>query len=161
MLKCTNSLHKVVVPLARISRLFSRGSGNGGQNLHASHSRCLLKFNINDSSDWMPLHIREVFVSQFGQYVSPRGTVVIVREDTRSARDNEKLAIAELQSLLDKCELIATEERPPEPDYDTELERLKASKSQQQLQRYKDRMLASKRIRGQVKRNRAKQLDYD
>lgn len=154
MLRCSRELMKIHIPLSRVQRLFSRGSGNGGQNLHASNSRCLLKFNINETGDWLPLKIREIFISQYGQYISPRGTVVIVREDTRSAKDNEKLAIGELQSLLDKCEEIAADERPPEPQFETELERVKASRSAAQQARYKNRLLEEKRLRSEVKRNR-------
>lgn len=144
---------KVHIPLSRVSRLFSRGSGNGGQNLHASHSRCLLKFNIN-SADWLPLRVRESFIRNNGQFISPKGTVVIVREDTRSPADNEKLAVGQLQAMLDKALEAAEDARPAETVHVTEQERIKSTKTNAQIQRYRDTMRMEKRIRSETKRNR-------
>lgn len=148
---------KVTIPLNRIERLFSRGSGNGGQNLHASHSRCLLKFNIN-SADWVPLSVRNTFIESFGEYISPRGTVVIVREDTRSPTDNEKLAVKQLQSMLDKAEELSLVERD-DREFITEQERIKSTKTKRQVERYKDRMLDEKRIKSQTKQSRNRKWD--
>ena len=148
---------KVTIPLNRLEKSFSRGSGNGGQNLHASHSRCLIKFNLFISADWLPHAVREVFYRQYGDFVSPRGTVVIAREDSRSASDNEKLAVKQLQAMLDKAEELACaaeEKLKNTSNFSTEQERIKASKSQDQIQRYKDRMLFSKRMRSHVKSTR-------
>ncbi len=150
---------KVTIPHARVDRLFSRGSGNGGQNLHASNSRCLLKFNIN-TADWIPLKVRNVFIEQFGSHISSKGTVIIVREDTRSATDNEKLAFKQLQTMLDKSEEIA--ERPPldDTEYATEGERIKANKSLSQIERHKDRVIESKKSRSDVKQHRKKTTQF-
>jgi len=146
---------KVNIPQARIDRSFSRGSGNGGQNLHASNSRCLLKFNIN-TADWIPLRVRDVFVQQFGSHISSKGTVVIVREDTRSATDNEKLAFKQLQSMLDKSEEIAQRTPSDDTDHLNEVERIKATKSIGQIEGHKDRVIGSKKTRSDVKQHRKK-----
>jgi protein subunit release factor B len=150
---------KVNIPQARIDRSFSRGSGNGGQNLHASNSRCLLKFNLK-TAYWIPLKVRDVFVEQFGSHISSKGTVVIVREDTRSATDNEKLALKQLQSMLDKSEEIA--QRPPSDDTDhlTEVERIKSTKSMGQIERHKDRVIGFKKTRSDVKQHRKKTSQF-
>ncbi len=150
---------RVNIPQSRIDRSFSRVSGNGGQNLHASNSRCLLKFNIN-TADWIPLKVRDIFVQQFGSHISSKGTVVIVREDTRSATDNEKLALKQLQSMLDKCEEIA--QRPPSDDTDhlNEVERIKSTKSIGQIERHKDRLIGSKKTRSDVKQHRSKTSQF-
>jgi protein subunit release factor B len=144
---------KVDIPSTRVERLFSRGSGNGGQNLHASNNRCLLKFNIN-AADWIPVKVRSVFIAQFGSHISSKGTVVIVREDSRSAADNEKLALKQLQSMLDKCEEIAQRPPPDDTDHVNELEKIKASKSASQIERHKDRVINSKKTRSNVKQHR-------
>lgn len=149
---------RVTIPSGRIQSLFSRGSGNGGQNLHASNSRCMLKFNL-DSADWIPLSVRNAFTKIHGDYVSSRGTVVIVREDTRSAADNQKLAMKQLQSMLDQAEEVSLIEKP-DIVHETELGKIKSMKSEAQIQRYKDRMLEEKRLKSQVKRNRANR-DWD
>lgn len=150
---------KVDIPQSRVERLFSRGSGNGGQNLHASNSRCLLKFNIN-TADWIPLKIRNVFITQFGSHISSKGTVVIVREDSRSAADNEKLAFKQLQTMLDKCEEIAQRPPPDDTDHPNEAERIKASKSVSQIERHKDRVIGSKKTRSDVKQHRRKTTQF-
>lgn len=143
---------KVTIPVGRLNILFSRGSGNGGQNLHASNSRCMLKFDIN-KADWIPMSVRHAFISTHGEHISSRGTVVIVREDTRSAADNEKLAIKQLQSMLDKAEDISLVEKPT-TSFVTEQERIKSTRTEAQVERYKNRVLDSKKIKSQVKRNR-------
>lgn len=149
---------KVTIPTGRIQSLFSRGSGNGGQNLHASNSRCMLKFNIN-SAEWIPLSVRNAFIQIHGEHISPRGTVVIVREDTRSASDNQKLALRQLQAMLDKAEEVSLIDKS-DTKYETELDKIKSTKSEAQIQRYKDRMLEEKRLKSQVKRNRGSR-DWD
>lgn len=145
---------KVYIPLPRIERSFSRGSGNGGQNLHASHSRCLLKFNIN-SADWLSVKVRDSFLELYGEFVTPRGTVVVVREETRSPSDNEKLAIKQLQTMLDKAEELSLVDRT-KVEYVTEQERIKSNKTDAQIARYKERTLRDKKLRSQVKRNRSR-----
>ena len=142
----------MTIPNGRIQALFSRGSGNGGQNLHASNSRCMLKFNIN-SADWMPLAVRNSFIELHGEFISPRGTVVVVREDSRSATDNQKLAMKQLESMIDKAEQHSAIDRS-HPEFQTEQERIKATKTDRQIERYKNRILESKRKDSQVKKNR-------
>ena len=146
---------KVNVPASKLEILFSRGSGNGGQNLHASNSRCLIKFNIN-KADWMPLTVRNAFLETFGDRVTGNGNVVIVREDTRSAADNQKLALRQLQAMVDKAEELSLVERPTE-EFATERERIESTKSRAQLERYKRRTLEEKRKNSEVKRNRRNQ----
>jgi protein subunit release factor B len=148
---------KVNIPTSRIEKLFSRGSGNGGQNLHASHSRCQIKFDIN-AADWIPIRVKHIFLQQFGKFVTSKGIVVITREDTRSPSDNEKLAIKELQTMLDKSEALSLIERD-DVQYETELERIKSTKTESQVARYKNRMLKEKKMRSDVKRNRNRKWD--
>ena len=148
---------KIDIPLSRIERLFSRGSGNGGQNLHASNSRCQIKFDMN-TAEWIPLKVRHAFLEQYGNFVSSKGVVIITREDTRSPSDNEKLAIKQLQSMLDKSEELSMVERQ-DIEYETEQERIKSSKTKSQIARYKDRMLKEKKLRSEVKRNRNRDWD--
>ena len=143
---------KVTIPLSRIDRSFSRGSGNGGQNLHASHSRCLLKFNIN-TADWLDLKIKDAFLRQFGDAVTSRGMVVIVREDTRSPSDNEKLAIKQLRTMLDKAEEISLIERESR-NFETEQARIMSTKSRAQIERYRYRTIEEKKLKSMVKQNR-------
>lgn len=153
---------KVSIPHNRLSKSFSRGSGNGGQNLHASHSRCLIRFNLT-RDDWLPSPVRDAFLQLYGNYVSARGTVVIVREDSRSAADNEKLAMEQLQKMLDKAEQLSSvlaSANPPAAAYATDQERIKATRSESQIQRYKDRMLMGKKLKSEVKRNRARRDDW-
>jgi len=114
----------------------------------------MLKFNIN-KADWIPLLVRNMFIEHFGSSViSPKGTVVIVREDTRSAADNEKLAMAQLQGMLDKSEELSQVEKPETFSYATEVERIQASKTSSQIKRYKDRIIMEKKMRSSVKNNR-------
>jgi protein subunit release factor B len=154
----TIQLLKVNIPNGRIEKLFSRGSGSGGQNLHASNSRCMLKFDIN-KADWIHLKVKNVFIELYGSSaISPKGTVVIVREDTRSAADNEKLALRQLQSMLDKAEELSLMERET-VDYATEIERIKSGKTDAQIRRYKDRVITEKKMRSSVKKNRINRDD--
>lgn len=143
---------KVNIPVGRLEFHFSRGSGNGGQNLHASNWRCLLKFNINEAQ-WIPLTIKNAFLETFGDSVTSRGNVVIVREDTRSAADNQKLAVRQLQGMLDKAEEISLNEKPEET-FATERERIESTKTEAQIARYRQRILERKRKDSDVKRNR-------
>jgi hypothetical protein len=112
----------------------------------------MLKFNIN-SADWMPLAVRNSFIELHGEFISPRGTVLVVREDTRSATDNQKLAMKQLESMVDKAEKHSLVERSQQ-EFPTEQERIKASKTEMQIERYKNRILESKRMDSKVKRNR-------
>jgi protein subunit release factor B len=149
---------KVHIPVSKLEIHFSRGSGNGGQNLHASNARCLLKFNINQA-DWIPLTVRNAFLETFGDAVTARGNVLIVREDTRSAADNQKLALKQLQTMFDKAEEISLMEKP-DNNFATEKERIESTRTAAQIQRYRQRTLESKRRNSEEKRNR-KKLDWD
>ncbi len=120
--------------------------------MHASNSRCMLKFDIS-KADWMPIQVREAFIRTHGEYISSRGTVVVVREDTRSATDNEKLAMRQLQGMIDKAEEISMNAEPEE-HFATEKERIQSTKTKFQIEKYKDRVIQSKKMRSSVKRNR-------
>jgi CO dehydrogenase/acetyl-CoA synthase beta subunit len=99
--------------------------------------------------------VRDSFLELYGEFVTPRGTVVVVREETRSPSDNEKLAIKQLQTMLDKAEELSLVDRT-KVEYVTEQERIKSNKTDAQIARYKERTLRDKKLRSQVKRNRSR-----
>jgi hypothetical protein len=119
----------------------------------------MIKFDIN-KADWIPLKVKNSFIELFGSSViSPKGIVVVVREDTRSATDNEKLALKQLQSMLDKAEELSMIERV-KVEYATEVHRIKSEKTEAQIHRYKDRVLTGKKMRSSVKKNRSNRDDF-
>ena len=97
--------------------------------------------------------MRNSFIELFGNFVSSRGMVTIVREDTRSPADNEKLAVKQLQSMLDKSEEIASREKD-EVVYNTEKDRIQAGKTERQVSRYNDRRIGEKKRNSLNKQNR-------
>lgn len=153
---------KVDIPLSRIQKLFSRGSGNGGQNLHASHSRCMIKFDVYDA-DWIPDNVKEQLLVQNGDIISSAGKLVIVREDARSPTDNEKLALNELRSRLNKAEQAAIDKaiRGEEVDYKTQRESIESTKTEEQVAIYKKRVLEEKRKRSSVKSLRREKIYFN
>ena len=101
--------------------------------------------------------MREAFIQQYGQFITSKGTVVIIREDTRSPSDNEKLALKQPQEMLDKAEMSVKplESQPPElVRHETEQLRIRSTKSEAQVSRYKDRTIRAKKLRSDTKRNR-------
>jgi protein subunit release factor B len=153
-MRSTAARWKITIPTHKLDFRFSRGSGPGGQNLHASNSRCMLKFDIN-SALWIPESVRESFRVTYGKFISSNGIFVICREDTRSAEENRKLALSELQSMLDRAEVLSLSARDS-----IEQERVKLLRIHQQKEKNKTKTMIEKRRSSEVKRNR-KAVDWE
>ncbi|WP_409496496.1 alternative ribosome rescue aminoacyl-tRNA hydrolase ArfB [Amycolatopsis sp. cmx-11-12] len=127
---------RFVIPGAELSERFSRSSGPGGQGVNTTDSRVELSFDVAGSAS-IPEHLRARMLDR----LSPRlvdGVVTITASEHRSQLMNREAARARLVMLLvDASAPPAAKRRPTKPSRGS-----------------KERRLASKKRRGEVKRTR-------
>jgi ribosome-associated protein len=121
---------RFVVPEAELSERFSRSSGPGGQGVNTTDSRVELSFDVAGSPS-IPEHLRD------------RGVLTIAASEHRSQLQNREAARGRLANLL-----LDASAPPPAKRRAT-----KPSRGS------KERRLASKKRRSDVKRGRSGRFD--
>lgn len=139
-LRLTNT---VSIPGAELRERFSRSSGPGGQSVNTSDSRVELSFDLAGSPSipgWLRARMRERLS---GRLVG--GVLTIVAAEHRSQLANRAAARERLAQVL-----AAAAAPPPPPRRPTRPNR-----------NARERRLAAKRRRGEIKRGRSAGLDPD
>ncbi len=127
---------RFVIPGAELSERFSRSSGPGGQGVNTTDSRVELSFDVAGSAS-IPEHLRARMLDRLASRLVD-GVVTIAASEHRSQLMNREAARARLVMLLvDASAPPAAKRRPTKPSRGS-----------------KERRLASKKRRGEVKRTR-------
>ncbi|MFD5094902.1 alternative ribosome rescue aminoacyl-tRNA hydrolase ArfB [Amycolatopsis thailandensis] len=127
---------RFVIPGADLSERFSRSSGPGGQGVNTTDSRVELSFDVAGSA-YVPEHLRARMLDRLSSRLVD-GVVTIAASEHRSQLMNREAARARLvMLLLDASAPPAAKRRPTKPSRGS-----------------KERRLASKKRRGDVKKSR-------
>ncbi|WP_209447238.1 alternative ribosome rescue aminoacyl-tRNA hydrolase ArfB [Amycolatopsis alba] len=127
---------RFVIPGAELSERFSRSSGPGGQGVNTTDSRVELSFDVAGSAS-VPEHLRARMLDRLSSRLVD-GVVTIAASEHRSQLMNREAARARLvMLLLDASAPPAAKRRPTKPSRGS-----------------KERRLASKKRRGDVKKSR-------
>ncbi|MBB5853695.1 alternative ribosome rescue aminoacyl-tRNA hydrolase ArfB [Amycolatopsis umgeniensis] len=127
---------RFVIPGAELSERFSRSSGPGGQGVNTTDSRVELSFDVAGSAS-VPEHLRARMLDRLSSRLVD-GVVTIAASEHRSQLMNREAARARLVMLLvDASAPPAAKRRPTKPSRGS-----------------KERRLASKKRRGDVKKSR-------
>ncbi|MFJ8912244.1 alternative ribosome rescue aminoacyl-tRNA hydrolase ArfB [Amycolatopsis sp. NPDC102389] len=127
---------RFVIPGAELSERFSRSSGPGGQGVNTTDSRVELSFDVAGSAS-VPEHLRARILDRLSSRLVD-GVVTIAASEHRSQLMNREAARARLVMLLtDASAPPAAKRRPTKPSRGS-----------------KERRLASKKRRGEVKKSR-------
>jgi ribosome-associated protein len=132
---------RFVVPGAELSERFSRSSGPGGQGVNTTDSRVELSFDVAGSAVIPPLLKERILARLSGRLVD--GVLTIAASEHRSQLMNRDAARERLASTL-----LAASAPPPAKRRPT-----KPSRGS------KERRLAAKKRRGDVKRGRGGRFD--
>jgi ribosome-associated protein len=121
----------------------SRSSGPGGQHANKTSTRVTLSFDVTASPNLTEKQ-RELIFSRLGSRVSKEGVLSVSAQRHRSQTQNREAALQRLVELLSD----ALEERPPR-------------RRTRIPPRVRLDVLAEKRRRGQLKRQRAGRVDWE
>jgi ribosome-associated protein len=128
----------VTVPLNELSFRFSRSGGPGGQNVNTRDTRVEVVFHVGQSPSLGPRQRARVAAKLAGRLDS-EGALHVVASEERSQAQNRELAVGRLK------ELLAEALRPDPP----------ARRPTRPSKAASERRLASKRARGELKRQRS------
>ncbi|MGH3520493.1 MAG: alternative ribosome rescue aminoacyl-tRNA hydrolase ArfB [Haloechinothrix sp.] len=128
--------NRLVIPAAELSERFSRASGPGGQGVNTTDSRVELSFDLSGSAS-VPDALRVRMLQRLeGRLVD--GVLTIAASEHRAQLANREAARARLAALLrDAAAPPPPKRRPTKPTRGS-----------------KERRLASKKRRGEIKKGR-------
>ena len=129
------------VPAAELAERFSRSSGPGGQGVNTADSRVELSFDLQRSAS-VPEHLRPPALSRLGPRLVD-GVLTVAASEHRTQLANRRAARDRLAQLL--REAVA----PPAPQ----------RRATRPTRGSKERRLAGKKQRGEVKRGRQGRYD--
>lgn len=129
----------VVVPATELTVRFSRSGGPGGQNVNKRDTRVEVVFDVAGSSALEPEQRRRA-LSRLRGKLDARGRLRVVSSTERSQARNRERALETLR------EMLADALRPPPPP----------RRATKPTKAARERRLAGKRTRSEVKRKRAR-----
>jgi ribosome-associated protein len=127
----------LVLPESELSWRFSRSSGPGGQGVNTSDSRAELSFDVGRSAA-LPEHLRRRAIGRLATRLSD-GVLTVAASEHRSQLQNREAAEQRLAQVL--REAVA----PPAP----------TRRATRPTRGSKERRLAGKRLRSQIKKGRS------
>jgi ribosome-associated protein len=126
----------ITIPAEELSWRFSRSAGPGGQSVNTTDSRAELSFDVAGSAALPPLLKQRALSALAGRLTG--GVVTVTAAENRSQLRNREAAAARLSALL------AEATAPPPP----------SRRPTRPTRGSKERRLASKQRRSQIKRLR-------
>lgn len=127
----------LLIPAEEIEERFVRSSGPGGQNVNKVASAVELRFDVRASAT-LPEAVRDRLLARRDRRMTAEGVLVIQAQRFRTQERNREDARARLQALIETCRVAPKKRVATKPT--------KGSM---------ERRLGSKRVRAQVKRERA------
>ncbi len=127
----------IAVDEAEFDERFVRSSGPGGQNVNKVASAVELRFDVHASS--LPVDVKARLLALAGHRATDAGVVVIDSREHRTQAQNREAARARLVSLIQAAAKRPKRRKPTRPSGAS-----------------RERRLASKKRRGEVKASRAR-----
>ena len=133
VLRITNTL---TIPLSELRFRFARSSGPGGQHVNRSATRVELFFDVASSPSLTEAQ-RERALKALAPYIDSEGVLHLVSQTFRSQLRNREEVMERFRTLMHKTMRVPKQRRPTQPS-----------------RAAKERRLASKRRRSEIKRQR-------
>ena len=133
VLRITNNL---TIPLSELRFRFARSSGPGGQHVNRSATRVELLFDVAGSPSLTQVQ-RERALKALASYIDSDGVLHLVSQTFRSQLRNREEVVERFQTLMRKAMRVPKRRRPTRPS-----------------RAAREKRLASKRRRSQIKRQR-------
>ncbi|MBA5776864.1 aminoacyl-tRNA hydrolase [Stappia sp. F7233] len=129
------------IPAEDVSEVFIRASGPGGQNVNKVSTAVQLRFNLA-GNETLPEDVKARMVRLAGRRLTLSGEIVLQADRFRTQEQNRQDAVERLVELT-----LRAFERP------------KPRKATRPTKASKERRLASKKQRGDVKKMRSRAID--
>ena len=129
----TNTL---TIPLSELRFRFARSSGPGGQHVNRSATRVELLFDVAGSPSLTEAQ-RERALKALAPYIDSDGVLHLISQTFRSQFRNREEAVERFQTLMRRAMKVPKRRRPTRPS-----------------RAARERRLASKRRRSEIKRQR-------
>ncbi len=126
------------IPAKEMKITFARSAGAGGQNVNKTATKVILRWSVGRSQVLNNEEKMRVRI-KLANRINNKDEVIIMSEEERSQPQNRALAVARLQTLVNKAVQVPKKRRPTRPTLASKLKRLE-----------------TKKIRSQVKAGRAK-----
>ena len=133
VLRITNTL---TIPLSELRFRFARSSGPGGQHVNRSATRVELLFDVAGSPSLTEAQ-RERALKALAPHIDSDGVLHLVSQTFRSQLRNREEAVERFRTLMHKAMWVPKRRRPTRPS-----------------RAARERRLASKRRRSEIKRQR-------
>jgi ribosome-associated protein len=126
------------IPDSELAVSFIRASGPGGQNVNKVSTAVELRFDVRNSPS-LPDPVRQRLIALAGHRVTRDGVLILTAREHRTQEANRAEALARLNELLARAEVVPKRRRPSRPTLGSKLRRLQdksqrsaAKKSRQQ-----------------------------
>jgi ribosome-associated protein len=133
VLRITNTL---TIPMSELRFRFARSSGPGGQHVNRSATRVELLFDVAGSSSLTEAQ-RERALKVLASYIDSDGVLHLISQAFRSQLRNREEVVERFQTLMREAMRVPKRRRPTRPS-----------------RAAREKRLASKRRRSQIKRQR-------
>ncbi|MBS3910620.1 MAG: aminoacyl-tRNA hydrolase [Hydrogenophaga sp.] len=118
-----------------------RAQGAGGQNVNKVSNAVHLRFAVRASS--LPEAIKERLLALSDQRITTEGVVVIKAQTSRSLEHNKAEALERLQALIDSVALVPKARKATKPTFGSKQRRLAGKATRAQVKRLRGRVSGS------------------
>jgi ribosome-associated protein len=129
--------HRIAIPMREIGLSYARSGGPGGQNVNKVASKAVLRFDLR-SSPSLPEAARQRALARLASRLTRDGALVLSSDAYRDQPRNRAAVLERLRELLRAAVTVPKRRRPTAPSAAA-----------------RERRLASKKARGQRKRERS------